>query len=120
MKILLLRHFHCNLENTVSNIGLQQFEDVVIQLKRHELSAVIATNHPRVINSAKLLCDLLSLNLEVTASKSSDCIENINNREGILILSQQPILVEIAGIKANETYTNSCFPTGKLVEVKIL
>lgn len=119
MQLLLLRHFHCNTSNEVSSIGLQQLDVVVHKLKSHHITSVLATDHLRVTNSARLLCDLLSLKLVLLETKFIDCINNLQKGEDVLVLSQQPILAEIASFKSKKTYALSCFPTGKLVEVKV-
>lgn len=118
MKLNLLRHFH-SINNEVSTIGHQQMEELRLLLKDKEISCVLATGHPRVINSAILFCEMFSLDLEIIPSNVTDCIQRLGVKPEALVLSQQPILVELANLMSNKGYEPSHFLTGKLVGVDV-
>jgi hypothetical protein len=119
MNQLLLRHFHSN-ENQVSKHGLKQLYDVSFELEDTLVSCIIATDHPRVISSAKLLSDKLSVGLDVVSTNVSDCVSLLENSQDVLFLSQQPILAEVASLLSCQTYDPTHFLTGQLVRIERL
>lgn len=119
MTLLLLRHFHCA-KNSVSSVGLTQLEVVAKQLIELDVTTIVATTHTRVHQSALLISKLLPIKLYVVQSTAKDCIEMLSEHKNAVILSQQPILAEIASKQSGVNVDLSTFPTGKLVEVTLL